>query len=200
MSAHWVAVLCVAVASLAGCVHAPGLDVRYPDGAANRALLASVATRRVQIEPVADARVDASSIGVVKDGAPFVTARPVGEVVREALTTELAANGHAVVGDRADVVLATVVEEFWLDVVRGRSTTQYVGKVAMVVTVLDGRTGNGLVSRRYIGTKREQVERASDDAARETMNAALSRSMHDLAMDSTLVAAFARATAAATSR
>ena len=206
MSARRLAPLaCLAMAMLGGCAHAPGLEIGYPDAAANRSLLASVGSRRVVIPPVSDARLEPARIGVKtpsngKSDNDFVTTRPVGDIVRDAVATEMAANGHAVVAGHGDVVLPTQVEEFWLDVVHGRSTTQYVGKVVFVLTVLDGRTGDQLVSHRYIATKREEVEHPSDDAARAVMDAALSRTMHDVATDPTIVAAFARATAAATPR
>jgi hypothetical protein len=58
----------------------------------------------------------------------------VADIVREALAVEIGKNGHAVVAERSDVILAADVEEFWLDVVRGYATTQYVGKVVIAAT------------------------------------------------------------------
>jgi len=52
----------------------------------------------------------------------------------------------------------------------------------------------------YIGIKRRQIDKPADDVAREVMDAALARSMRDLATDRALVAAFARATTAAAPR
>jgi len=54
--------------------------------------------------------------------------------------------------------------------VRGYATTQYVGKVVIAVAVLDGRTGDGILTRRYVGVRRRQVDTVSDDAAREVMD------------------------------
>jgi hypothetical protein len=192
-----------ALLGLGGCAGAAGLDVRYPEAAANRALLASVASRRVEIKPVTDGRIDVSRIGVQvekKKNKDVVTARPVTDVVHDALAVEVGKNGHAVVGERGDIVLAANIEDFWIDVVRAYSTTQYVGKVAIAVIVQDGRTGDELVSRRYVGIKRRLVEKPSDDAAREVMDAALARSMHDLATDRALITAFSGARAAAAPR
>jgi hypothetical protein len=108
---------------------------------------------------------------------------------------EIGKNGHAVVTERGDVVLAADVEEFWLDAVTGHTTTLYVGKVAIGLAVVDGRSGDRLVARRYIGIKR-QIDKPADDVARGVMDAALARVMHDLATDRELVAAFARVTVA----
>jgi hypothetical protein len=184
-----------------GCARTAGLDVRYPEAAANRAMLASVGSRRVEIRSVTDRRIDTARIGSKPDnGKNVVTSRPVTDVVREALLVEIGKNGHAAVIERGDVVLAADVEEFWLDTVTGYGTTQYVGKVVFALTVLDGRSGASLAARRYIGIKRRQVDKPADDVAREVMDAALARSMRDLATDRALVAAFARATTAAAPR
>ncbi len=183
------------------CARPSGLDVRYPEAGANRAMLASVERRRVEIKPVTDGRVDTTRIGSKPDkGGDLVTSRPVADIVHEALAVEIGKNGHAVVAERSDVILAADVEEFWLDVVRGYATTQYVGKVVIAVAVLDGRTGDGILTRRYVGVRRRQVDRVSDDAAREVMDAALARSIRDLATDPALVTAFGRVTTAAAPR
>jgi uncharacterized lipoprotein YajG len=134
---------------------------------------------------------DTRRIGSAPKNGDLVTSRPVVDIVRDALVVELSKNGHAVVPDGVDAVVAADVEEFWLDVITGYSKIQYVGKVAIALAVSDGRTGNTLFSRRYIGIKRGQVDKASEDAARDVMDAALARTMHDLATDATLVAALA---------
>ena len=196
-----VVLLSLAALVSSGCARRSGLDVRYPEAGANRAMLASVERRRVEIKPVTDGRVDTTRIGSKPDkGGDLVTSRPVADIVHEALAVEIGKNGHAVVAERSDVILAADVEEFWLDVVRGYATTQYVGKVVIAVAVLDGRTGDGILTRRYVGVRRRQVDTVSDDAAREVMDAALARSIRDLATDPALVTAFGRVTTAAAPR
>ena len=196
-----VVLLSLAALVSSGCARPSGLDVRYPEAGANRAMLASVERRRVEIKPVTDGRVDTTRIGSKPDkGGDLVTSRPVADIVHEALAVEIGKNGHAVVAERSDVILAADVEEFWLDVVRGYATTQYVGKVVIAVAVLDGRTGDGILTRRYVGVRRRQVDTVSEDAAREVMDAALARSIRDLATDPALVTAFGRVTTAAAPR
>jgi len=187
-------VLVVIALGVAGC--ATGLEVGYPESDANRALLASVPSRRVEMRTVTDRRIDTARVAVDRDGKDVVTARPVGDILAEALAIELAKNGH-VVGAPGEVVLAADVEDVWLDMVRGHGRTQYVGKIVFTLTALDGRTGEQVMARRYIGTSRRRVEKPSDDAAREVLNAALARSIRDVATDPAMVAAFSRATAAA---
>ncbi|HET7344168.1 MAG TPA: YajG family lipoprotein, partial [Methylomirabilota bacterium] len=160
----------------------------------NRAMLATVAPRRIVLAPVTDRRADRARIGTAPGTAKdLVTERPVTDVVRDALALELAHNGHVVAGDGPDVALAASVEEFWLDTVAGHSTTQYVGKVVLALTVSDARGGSPLVTRRYVGVKRrvDETPEASRDAERQVMNAALARTMHDVATDPELVRALA---------
>jgi uncharacterized lipoprotein YajG len=195
-----VALIALAAVLAGGCAAGPaGLDVQYPEAGVNRAMLSTVAAREVEIVPVVDRRVDPTRIGTSpKTGKDIVPARPVTEVVREALARELGKNGHALVAGRRDVALAATVEEFWLDTVVGYSSTQYVGKIAVALAVTDGRTGDALLARRYIGIKRRAAETdsAGEATEREVMDAALARVMHDLATDPELVRALAAVPAA----
>ena len=170
-----------------------GLDVRYPEAGVHRSLLASAPPRRVEISPVADRRMDTARIGSKpKDGGAIVTSRPVTEIVGEALALEVRKNGHTVVSDKTDVVLTGAVEEFRLDVVSSYSSTQYVGRVVIAITLADGRSGEQLLSRRYVGISRRQIDKGSDRDWRDMMDVALARSMHDLATDPELAAVLTR--------
>ncbi|MGH7357990.1 MAG: hypothetical protein ACREJR_04140 [Candidatus Rokuibacteriota bacterium] len=182
------AAVLLAVAGAAGC--AAALDVRYPESGVNPALLTSIAPRRVVIGPVSDRRLDRARIGLRPSSQEaIVTRRPVEEIVREALGAELGRNGHSVVGDVGDVVLAAEVEEFWLDAARRRSVTQYVGRVAIALVVVDARSGSRLLTRRYVGIRRVLGDADAEQVWREVMDTALARTMHDMATDPDLVAA-----------
>ena len=173
----------VALLALAGCAGSR-VDVGYPETAANRALLASVAPRRVVVTAVTDRRANRSQIGSKpKDGKPIVTARPVPDIIRDALVVELRKNGHEVVAGPGDAVVAVDVEEFWLDAVGRSATTQYVGRVAIALVIADGRTGDRLLRRRYVGITRRTGDADSKDTRRETMDTALARTIHDVATD-----------------
>src|SRR3989440_8404744 len=118
-----------ALVSAGGCARPSGLDVRYPEAGANRAMLASVESRRVEIKPVTDGRVDTTRIGSKPDnGGDLVTSRPVADIVREALAVEIGKNGHAVVVSRSDGILAADVGEVLLDGGRGYAATPDGGK------------------------------------------------------------------------
>ena len=182
----------IALAALAGCASRT-LEVGYPQTAANRALLGAVAPRRVVVAPVADRRADKSRIGSKpEDGKPIVTARPVADIVRDALIIEIGKNGHEVVAGPGDVVVAADVEEFWLDAVGRSKTTQYVGRVTIAITIGDGHTGDRLITRRYVGITRRSGEADSKSTWREVMDTALARMIHDVATDPQLALTVAR--------
>jgi YajG family uncharacterized lipoprotein len=178
--------------SLLGCSNTVAIDVGYPKASVNRATLASARPRRVEIRPVADRRGDTTRIGVQPDEKKkaVVTSRPVTDIVREALVAELQRNGHVVVPDRSDLVIAADVDEFAYDVVVARASAQYVGKVALALAVTDRQSGKTLFTRRYVGIKRQNADRDAEHAARDVMDAALARAMHDLATDAELAQAF----------
>lgn len=182
----------VLVSVAAGCATRT-VDVSYPEGEAKKALLASVAPRRVVVAPVTDRRGDKERIGASPENRkPIVTARPVVEIVREALVREVEKNGHQVVPAPGDVVLAADVEEFWLDTVGRSETTQYVGRVAIAVAVTDGKSGDRLWSRRYVGIRRQTAKADSKAAWREIMDTALARTIRDVATDPDLALTVAR--------
>jgi hypothetical protein len=181
-----------AVLAAAGCA-GPTLDIGYPDAAANPALLASVAPRKIVVPAVADRRTDQSRIGVEPvDGKPIAAARPIPDIVRDALVLELTKNGHEVVSSAGEAVLAVDVEEFWLNAVGRSATTQYVGRVAIALRVADARTGDALLTRRYVGISRRVADAESEDTWRHVMDTALARTLHDVATDPDVARTVAR--------
>jgi hypothetical protein len=186
---------------VSGCAWISAVDVNYPEASASPAMLASVAPRRVAVGPVGDRRGEKSRIGSKpKNGDAITTRRSVADIVRDALGVEVAKNGHTVVSETPDVILAADVEEFWLDTVPGSGPSRlYVGRVAIAVMVSDPRTGGRLFTRRYVGVKRRQVEEDSKTVWRDVMDAALARTVHDAVTDPDLVAAFGRRAPSATS-
>jgi hypothetical protein len=187
-------VICfIAILAGVGCARRT-VDVGYQETAANRALLSAVAPRRVVVAPVTDRRAERSRIGLeMPKGKPIVTARPVPDIVRDALVVELKKNGHDVVTGPGDVVVSANVEEFWLDTVGGAAKTQYVGRVAIAVAIADGQSGDALMTRRYVGIRRRSGEADSQETWREVMETALARTIHDVATDPDLALNFGRA-------
>jgi hypothetical protein len=200
-TARSLAVSLWALSVLNGCGWITALDVRYPEAAVNPSMLAAIAPRKVVVGAITDRRLEQTRVGATpKDGDAITTRRPVIEIVRGALAAEITKNGHAVVADAGDIILAADVEEFWLDIVGRDSTTLYIGRVAIAVAVADGRTGNPLLTRRYLGVKRREGEADSRTIRREVLDHALARTLHDLATDPEFVATFARRSTADSER
>jgi hypothetical protein len=193
-----IVLLSLLLPTISGC-GTTGLDIHYPEARVNRTLLASAPPRRVEITPVDDRRSDTARVGVKsKNTGDIVTSRPVPDLVREALVLELSKNGHSVVSSDRDVVLAATIEDFRLDEVTGYASRRYVGRVVIALNIVDGRSGEILLTRRYVGIKRRDIDKASEGARGETMDAALARTMHDLATDPELAKALASVRTAAT--
>ena len=183
----------VALLSLAAGCASRTVDVGYPEAETKKALLANVAPRRVVVAPVTDRRGDKNRIGASpENGKPITTARPVPDIVRDALVLEVGKNGHEVVAGPGDVIVAADVEEFWLDAVGRSASTQYVGRVAIAVSIADGPTGDRLWRRRYVSIRRQTGEADSKNTWREVMEMALARTMRDVATDPDLALTVAR--------
>lgn len=182
----------IALFALVGCA-GPTIDVAYPETASHRALLASVAPRKVAVPAVTDRRANKNQIGATPDdGKPIVTARPVADIVRDALVVELAKNGHEVVASQGDALVSVDVEEFSLDAVERTATTQYLGKVAIALAIADARTGERLFMRRYVGIRRQTADSDSKDSWRDIMDTALARTIRDVATDPDVAATIGR--------
>ena len=142
------------------------------------------------IRPVVDRRLDDTRIGPAsKNGEAMVSRRPVADIVRDALAVELTRAGYSMVAEGGDVVLAPEVEEFWIDVVSGYKTTLYVGRVVIAVGVIDGGSGERVLARRYVAISRREADEDPTRAARDALEVALARALHDLATDPTIPAA-----------
>jgi hypothetical protein len=140
-----------------------------------------------------DRRADASRIGVTPEGGKaLVTSRPVSDIVHDALVAEVGANGHQIVDGPGDVVLSGDVQEFWLDALGDSGSRQYVGRVAITLALADGRTGERLLTRRYVGIRRQTADADAKAAWRDVMDLALARTMHDVATDPELALTLSR--------
>jgi hypothetical protein len=149
------------------------------------------------VTAVTDRRVDQTRIGAQpEDGTPILTSRPVPDIVRDALVTELGRGAHGPVTRPGEVVVTADVEDFWLDSVGRSPATLYVGRVVIAVTVAEAATGERRLARRYVGIRRRTGEADARDVWRDVMDVALARAIHDLATDPDLAAALATRTSA----
>jgi hypothetical protein len=179
-----------AIVALGGCASGV-LDIGYHAAAAPSPTMSAAAeARRVVIRPVVDRRLDRTRIGLAsKSGEAMVSRRPVADIVGDALAVELTRAGYSIVAQGGNVALAPEVEEFWIDVVNGYNTTLYVGRVVIALAVVDGATGEQVLTRRYVANSRREADEDPQRAARDALEVALARALHDLATDPTIPAA-----------
>jgi len=149
----------------------------------------------VEILSVVDKRPDTARVGYKRNTfnqkmADIVTSRPVPDVVRDALATELKTNGHLIAAGDRDLAFAVDVNEFWFDLQVGMWTIEHLGTTGVTLTVNDVRTGAVLLNQRYQGNHRAERAAGYEGTWEEVMNAALERMMRDIATDPKLVEVF----------
>jgi uncharacterized lipoprotein YajG len=178
------------IATLGGCASSV-LDVGYHTASTpSPPTSAAAQARRVVIRPVVDRRLDRTRIGPAsKNGEALVSRRPVADIVQDALAVELTRAGYSIVAQGGDVALAPEIEEFWIDVVSGYKTTLYVGRIVIGLAVIDVASGEQVLARRYVANSRREADDDPNGAARDALEVALARALHDLAMDPTIPAA-----------
>jgi len=166
---------------LTGCISRT-LDIGYDGSRTGPGALASLPSRRVIVPAVTDKRVAADGTRVHEK---VFSARPVPDVVRDAVILEVKGNGHTAVNESGDWVFAVDVEKLWVDTVAGFWTAQFVGVASIRLTVRDGKTGRVLANRTYHGVQRETVDNVFVSVQR-ALSGALGRVAREIGTDETL--------------
>lgn len=191
MRSALVALLLSGAVLLGGCAFTQAtLNVGYLE--ASRGPLASVESRRVEIGPFEDKRLERDKIGWKKNGfgqktAHIVSSRPVPEIVRDALAVEFMKNGHNVGGAPGDVMLSGEIKTFWFDYQINFWTVDFMGTVEVALSVADGEDGAPLLKRTYQGHYTEKSMGGLEGTWERVMNVALERMVRELSTDSKLL-------------
>lgn len=185
--------LLVVLATLGGCAFTQAtLNVGYTEAMANRGPLSSIAPRRIDVGAFADKRPETNKIGYKRNGfgqktADIVTAKPVPDIVKEALIAEFKKNGHDVTTAERDLVLAGDITTFWFELQVNFATIEFFGTSAITLNVVDGRTGTTLLTRNYQGHYTEKSLGGLDATWERVMNEALQRMVREVATDLQLI-------------
>ncbi|MFZ2446092.1 MAG: YajG family lipoprotein [Syntrophobacteraceae bacterium] len=168
------------------------LNVKYDSEAARVGPLSSVKSVTLDIQDLVDKRPDKNRIGYKRNGfgqqtADIITAKPVPQIVKEALAAEFSKNGHLVSPTGSSLILSGDVSSFWFDVQVGFWTLQFMGTVGMDLKVVDRDTGNVLYTRSYQGHYNEESLGGLEGTWERVMNTALERMVRDVSTDSRLV-------------
>jgi hypothetical protein len=151
----------------------------------------------VFVVDLADLRSDTDGIGYQKSpyggkGAPIRTVKPVSHIVREALMADLVRNGHQVVAVRkeSDVVISGAISKFWLDLQVRFWSTEFIGTVAVNLTVVNTKTDEVIDAHGYQSIYSEKVSaRNVKSQSERVMNVALARLVREISTDSRVIRA-----------
>jgi len=171
------------------------LDVAYQEATARKGPLALAASRDVEIGTFTDTRTETDKIGYKKNGfgqkaATIVTKRPVPDIVRNAVVTELKLNGHNPGrSGSSSLVLEGDVTTFWFDLQSNLFTVDFLGTVAMELRLRDPETGRLLLARTYQGHYAEKSRGGLDGTWERVMNVALERMIREMSTDRRLLEA-----------
>jgi uncharacterized lipoprotein YajG len=183
---------------LTGCAFTTSkLDVAYSTDSAQGGPLAALPPRVVNVAAFTDKRPDTARIGYKRNGfgaktADIVSARPVPEIVRDAIAAELAKSGHGAAGAaRPEEVVSGEVTDFWFDLAIGFVSIEYTGTVGAIVNVTDA-AGTSLLSRRYQGVQIESRLAGYEGAWTEVMNTALAKLVREMSTDFQLAEALTK--------
>ena len=177
---------------LGGCAFTKAtLNVGYTDAMATRGPLASVTPRRIEVGAFADKRPETARIGYKRNmygtkTADIVTAKPVSEIVTDALATELRKNGHEVTAANRDLVISGDITTFWFEFQVNFWTVEFFGTSAVTLNVVDG-TGKTLLTRNYQGHYTEKSGGGLDATWERVMNEALQRMVREVSTDLQLI-------------
>lgn len=184
-----------ALVLLGGCAFTKAtLNVGYTDAMATRGPLSTVTPRKIDVGAFADKRPEIERIGYKRNmygtkTADIVTAKPVPDIVKEALATEFRKNGHDVTTSDRDLVVSGEITTFWFEFQVNFWTVEFFGTSAVTLNVLDGRTGQTLLTRSYQGHYTEKSGGGLDATWERVMNEALQRMVREVSTDLQLIRA-----------
>lgn len=188
-----------ALLALGGCAFTQAtLNVGYAEAAATRGPLSTVESRRIKLGQFVDKRPEVDKIGYKKNNlghktAHIVTAKPVPEIVREALLAEFTKNGHVLdAGGASDIILSGEITTFWFDYQIGFWTIEFMGTIGIALNAMDAKSGAPLLTRAYQGHYAEKSMGGLEGTWQRVMNVALERTMREMSTDPRLVQALKR--------
>lgn len=170
------------------------LDVKYDQGRARRGPLSSIKPLRIQVARFEDKRPQTSVIGYKRTGwgtkaANVTTACLVTDIVREAIVAVLQKNGHIVTDEKYEMKISGAVETFWFEHQMNVLTLEFIGTIAVDLTLEDSQTNNSLLSKRYVGYHNAKLYSGYHKEMTQVMNSALEDLITQIATDTQLIEA-----------
>jgi hypothetical protein len=176
-----------------GCALTQGnLKVGYDVAKAKVGPLSSLKPLNMEIKDFADKREVRDKIGYKRNTfgqatASIVTTTPVQTIVRDAVATEFAKNGHKVVAADPDIVITGEIDSFWFDTQMNFATIEFMGTVGVTMTVTDPGTGETLYSGKSEGHYNEKSLGGLERTWERVMNTALENMIRQMGTDKAVV-------------
>lgn len=169
------------------------LDVHHSKDANFNGPLSEVQKNSFQLDKLDDKRTDRARIGHKKNGygqntADISTTMPVVNIVQDAISAGLTANGHSVAAD-GRVKVSGDLEKFWFETDMNFWTVEFIGDVQCSLTFTDSLTNNIIYSATYKGTYSEKKAGGLEATWTQIMNKALDKLIEDVVYDEELAEA-----------
>ncbi len=180
---------------VSGCAFSQAeLEVKYDQARAKLGPLSSIKSLEIQVAQFEDKRPHDHTIGYKRTGfgtkaGNVVTTRPVTEIVREAIVITLQKNGHVITNKKENIKISGVVETFWFEYQMNVFTMEFIGTIAVNLTLEDSQTNNSLFSKRYFGHHNAELYSGYHKEMAQVMNSALEDLTTQITTDTQLIEA-----------
>lgn len=190
-----VVILSLMLFFIGGCAYTQAnLDVAYNPEKTREGPLSSLKPLNIEIKEFLDKRPETDKIGYKRDGfgqkaAKIVTKKPVTQIVREAFVAAFKKNGHLIASGNKDISISGAITTFWFDTEMHFWTVEFMGTVSVDLKVVNGKTGEVLLTRTYEGHYNEKSTGGLQKTWERVINTALERIVRQVSTDPKLLKA-----------
>jgi hypothetical protein len=187
-------ILLLSVILIQGCVFTTArLNVAVRPNTDFKGPISQVAPTKFDVQALADERSDKARIGWKKNGygantADILSARPVTDLVAEAIRTGLQQNGHSI-SLPADIAISGSVTRFWFEVKPNFFTIEFTGNIECDLQFVKAGTTHEVYKSRYSGTYTRKTGGGLEATWTEVMDASLEKLVEDIVFDANLIEA-----------
>lgn len=182
----------LSIAFLAGCAFTDAsLSVAYDEAHASKGPISREDHGPIRVSEFADSRRDKKRIGYKRNGfgqktADITTEVPVTDIVRDALSKALEANGQTLANTDDRIQINGEVTEFWFEADMNFWTVKFMGSVAADMEFIDSTTGQTFHSERYLGHYEVETAGGLEGTWTDVMNLALEKMIDAIMKDGDL--------------
>jgi uncharacterized lipoprotein YajG len=154
--------------------------------------LSEARSRQFAIAALEDVRPDQERIGYKKNGfgqntADITTDEPVTQIVADAITSALTANGHQIATN--DIAIEGNVSQFWVDSDMNFWSIEIMCSIEIDLVFVDTATGQALHEATYNGSFNDKFQTGMESNLQAVMSGAVEALVDDLVFDEELAEA-----------